>query len=51
MKHITITEIGNNLYKLVPFDGYLLIYITTKQTYSDAVVHKNKIRYFDTVEK
>lgn len=38
MEHITITEIGDGLMRLVPEEGYLLYNVITRRAYSEAEV-------------
>ena len=50
MENITITELGNGLYKLVPAEGYVLYNKVSRTRHSEAVVKENKMSQFVAVE-
>lgn len=49
MEHITIKEIGNDLFQLTPEQGYKLYNEATQRTYSEAVCSYDEIKDFKAV--
>jgi hypothetical protein len=49
MEHITVTEIENGMFRLVPDDGYVLFNKATRERYSEAVT--DDLRMWEVVDK
>ena len=46
MEHITIKDLKNGYFKLIPDNWYMLYNTVTMQTYSEAIVKESNIKYF-----
>lgn len=46
MEHVTITELGNGMVRLVPNEGYRLFCTTTCLYYGEAVVKEKDAKFF-----
>lgn len=51
MEHITITPMADDLYKLAPEAGYVLLNKVTRTHHSEAVVKEERIKDFTAVKK
>jgi hypothetical protein len=50
MEHVTITNLGNEIVRLTPDNGYQLYDDRTQRTYSDAVVKESDVKHFRAVK-
>lgn len=50
MEHITIIELGNELFKLIPESGWVLYNKVSRTRHSEAVVKEERIKDFVAVE-
>lgn len=51
MEHIRIIELDEEQVKLIPDEGYMLYNTLTERVYSDAIVNRDKIKFFIAIEK